>query len=107
MPFEVVLAILVIFVAFPAVIFRGVANVRKANASGKGGGLRASELREIVRDAVEEATAPLHDRIDTLEGLLMGEDPSIAGRIDPELLALDADEEDAEEASPARRRSRS
>lgn len=96
MPFEVVLALLIMLVAFPAVIFRGVANLRRAKSSGKGG-LRASELREIIHEAVEDATAPLHDRIDTLEGLLTGA-PDAPGRIDARLL----DEEDERHAAPRR-----
>ena len=36
----------------------------------KEGSLRTSELKQIVRDAVDEANAPLHQRIDRLEGLL-------------------------------------
>jgi len=34
------------------------------------GSLRTSELKQLVRDAVDEANAPLHQRIDRLEGLL-------------------------------------
>lgn len=36
----------------------------------KEGSLRTSELKQLMREAVDEANAPLHQRIDRLEGLL-------------------------------------
>lgn len=113
MPFEVVLTMLILFVAFPAVLFRGVAHLRRSKASSRGEGLKASDLRQIVEDAVATATEPLHDRIDTLEGLLMGETPGAAasrrGRIAEPLLDdemsddLDGDPAGAREPRRGRR----
>ena len=90
MPFEAVLAILIVFVAFPSVVFRGIARLRRDKAPARSG-LRASDLRAIVHESVEAATQPLHDRIDTLEGLLLG-DPEAGGRIDAALLDIGGDE---------------
>ena len=97
MPEELfVLAIL--FVAFPWVLLRGALALRKAKSSGTG--FTADDLREIVEDAVAQATEPLHDRIDTLEGLLMGD--AAEGRIADALL-----DDEPERDGPARRRRRS
>ena len=66
----------ILFVVFPAVLFNGIAAVKKAKAgTGAGAGeMRASELRRMIGDAVETATAPLAARITDLEERL-GDEP--------------------------------
>lgn len=66
----------ILFVIFPAVLFNGIAAVKKAKAgTGAGAGeMRASELRRMIGDAVEAATAPLAARITDLEERL-GDEP--------------------------------
>ncbi len=71
----------ILFVIFPAVLFNGIAAVKKAKVGdgSKGGELRASELRRMIADAVETAMAPLAARITDLEERL-GDEPVTAIR---------------------------
>ena len=106
----------ILFVIFPAVLFNGIAAVKKAKAgeASKGGDLRASELRRMIADAVETATAPLAARITDLEERL-GDEPvhAIRERIGGTALSAafdpafdpDADLDDAD-GRPVQRRAR-
>ena len=108
-------AIFAVFIGLPWAVFTGIAKVRGASATGRGGEgqeLRASELRRMIEQSVEEATAPLVRRIETLEAIATDEEPGArggAGRLDPATMAdvFDADPEDADEVPAARRRARS
>ena len=105
----------ILFVIFPAVLFNGIAAVKKAKA-GTGavaGEMRASELRRMIRDAVEAATAPLAARITDLEERL-GDEPVHAirerlGGLDAANLSAafdpEADLDDAD-GRPVQRRAR-
>ena len=65
----------ILFVIFPAVLFNGIAAVKKSKLGAGGGGeMRASELRAMILRAVEEATGPLAARITDLEERL-GDEP--------------------------------
>ncbi|MDT0632454.1 hypothetical protein [Rubrivirga litoralis] len=103
-------AIFAVFIGLPWAVFAGIAKVRAANAVGRGGGeeLRASELRAMIEASVEEATAPLVRRIETLEAIATDDEPARAGRLDPATLAdvFDTDLGDADEVPVARRRAR-
>ena len=105
----------------PWAVFSGIAKVKAAGAvgrSGEGQELRASELRHMIEQSVEEATAPLVRRIETLEAIATDDEPhgrrsqpgraGGAGRLDPATLAdvFDTDLEDADEVPAARRRAR-
>ncbi len=81
MPFGTVIGLFVLFVLFPAVLLNGLAAMKKAKAgeASKGGDLRASELRRMIADAVEAATAGLAARITDLEERL-GDEPVSALR---------------------------
>ena len=65
-----IVAIVSIFVILPAIIVQAVTTVKKAKYAAmdsKGGdGLRASDLQRLIQEAVEDAVAPLHDRLDEL-----------------------------------------
>ena len=106
-------AIFAVFIGLPWAVFAGIAKVKAANAAGRvgeGTELRASELRRMIEASVEEATAPLVRRIETLEAIVTDDEPegrrsqprparvaepARAGRLDPALLddapALDDD----------------
>lgn len=110
---EEIVAIVSIFVILPSIIVGAVTKVKAAKyeaqaRSGSGDGLRASELRRLIHDAVEEVVEPLHDRIDDLEARLGGGDVA-APRLDPAVLAdaLDDPEADVDDPAVARRRTRS
>ena len=118
MGFAELLAAVALFVGTPWAVFTGIAKVKAAGASGRGGDgqeLRASELRRMIEASVEEATAPLVRRIETLEAIATDEEPGRAGaqtagagRLDPATLAdvFDTDLDDADEVPAARRRAR-
>ena len=108
-------AVSALFVGMPWAVFTGIAKVK---AAGRGGGegqeLRASELRRMIEQSVEEATAPLVRRIETLEAIATDDEPAAlgrggAGRLDAATLAdvFDTDLDDADEVPAARRRARS
>lgn len=107
----------ILFVLFPAVLFFGIAEMRKAKlkAGQTGGEMRASELRKTIADAVAAATAGLSARVTDLEERLGDEpvsairarvtgerlgDPAISAAFDP-----DADLDDAD-GRPVQRRAR-
>ena len=102
-------AIISILVILPSIIAYSVVSVKRAKyraqESGSSDGLRASDLQRLIREAVEEAVAPLHDRLDALDGPPRRPE---AGRLDPAVLA-DAleDPEDHGEPAAVRRRTRS
>ena len=102
-----VFVVAAIFIGMPWAIFTGIAKV-KAAGTGNGKGLRRSELRQLVEEAVEEATEPLRARIESLEAIAT-EDEHATRRLDAALLAdlespaLVSDEEPA----AVRRRTRS
>lgn len=102
-------AIVSIIVIFPSIIAYAVVSVKKAKyramESGGSDGLRASELQRLIREAVEEAVEPLHDRLDALDA---ADRRPEAARLDPAVLA-DAleDPEDRDEPAAVRRRTRS
>ena len=66
----------ILFVIFPAVLFNGIASVKKARLKDgeKGGEIRASELRRMIEAAVAAATAGLAARVTDLEERL-GDEP--------------------------------
>ena len=109
---EDIVAIISICVILPSIIVGAVTKVKTAKyaaqaRSGSGDGLRASELRRLIHDAVEEAVEPLHERIDSLEARL-GAGGSEPARLDPAVLsdALDDPEADHDDPAVVRRRSR-
>ena len=111
---EEVVAIISIFVILPSIIVGAITKVKAAKyeaqaRSGTGDGLRASELRRLIQDAVEGAVEPLHDRIEQLEDRLGGGPEADTARLDPAVLAdaLDDPEADPDEPAAVRRRSRS
>ncbi len=104
----------ILFVIFPAVLFNGIAAVKKAKAKDgtgdRGGEMRASELRRMIEAAVETATAPLAARITDLEERL-GDEPVHAIRerlAGPALSAAFDPESDVDDADgrPVQRRAR-
>ncbi len=101
-----IVAIVCIFVILPGIIFGTVSEMKKAKyAAQKGDGLRASELKQIIRDAVEAAVVPLEDRIASLEDALSVAgvtipEPESQPLLDPALLADDL-ESDVDEDLPA------
>ena len=106
------LAAVAFFVGMPWAVFSGIAKVKAAKAVEQGG-LRASELEAIIRRAVEDATEPMRQRLETLEAIATDDEPHAldAGRLDAAVLAdaLGADEADPvsrDETAAARRRAR-
>lgn len=105
MAFGEVLTVFILFVVLPAVVFNGIAKLKatKASTASGGDGLRASELQDLIREAVEDAVGPLVHRIADLEERLGDETVddlhARAGRIDPHLIDAPADD-----AGPAERR---
>ena len=71
-----VIFMFILFVIFPAVLFNGIASVKKARLKDgeKGGEIRASELRRMIEAAVAAATAGLAARVTDLEERL-GDEP--------------------------------
>jgi hypothetical protein len=112
-PGAVIAIVAILFVGAPAVIFRGIRSLRVdrngAQAS-RGGEMRASELKAMIRTAVDEATAPLAARVTDLEERL-GDEPvhALRERLDGGTLAgaFDPDAEFDEPASGPARRARS
>ncbi|HLA64402.1 MAG TPA: hypothetical protein VK610_08225 [Rhodothermales bacterium] len=102
-PFFIMMA-LIFFVAFPTVLMVGIRWIKAANreariGEGAPGGLRASELKGLIREAVEEATRPLQARIEELEA--EARPPARLAAPAPRTLALpEADDDDV--AEPAR-----
>lgn len=87
MPFFEFLIVATVFVGLPAVIFDGIAKLKRADAKAKeGGAMRKSELEALIRVAVEDATEPLHRRIETLEAIATSDEPQ-GGRIDAAVLS--------------------
>ncbi len=73
--FEFVLIFSMLFV-LPLTIMKTVLDYKKAKgraqeSEGEGAGVTAGELRRLLREAVEEANAPLLDRIDELEARML------------------------------------
>ena len=101
-PFEAAvagLAIVSMFVVMPAIIaFATVRSRRK----GRGQEMRRSELDAAIGAAVDEATAPLRRRIETLEAIATATD----GRLDPSLLDDPLEAGTADPAAGAPRRTR-
>ena len=106
----------ILFVIFPAVLFNGIARVKKAKGATGAGEMRASELRAMISAAVETATAGLAARVTDLEERL-GDEPVAAIRarvgspaapgLDARTLSatFDADLDDAD-GRPVQRRAR-
>lgn len=85
---------LIVFVGGPWAVFTGIAKVKAAGVAKtvRSGGLRRSELKAMVEDAVADATAPLRARIQSLEAIVTDEDDAAAKRLDAALLdELEAD----------------
>ena len=57
-----------------------------ASAGTPGGSLTASELRRILEEAVANATRPLQEQLDELEGLLRAEGRALPSRNEPKAL---------------------
>lgn len=102
--------IALLFVAMPAVILSGIRSIKRekyraeaerSSRAPAGEGMRASELKALVRAAVDEATAPLAARITDLEERL-GDEPvhALRERIGGSALA-DAFDPDAEFDDPS------
>jgi hypothetical protein len=72
------------------------------------GSLRTSELKQLVRDAVDEANAPLYDRIDDLEQQISAaaDPPRLAARSDQILSSKLLEEVEELEEVPTRPRRR-
>lgn len=102
---EELVAIVSIFVILPSIILHYVTQIKRSKyeaQQGSGDGLRASELQRLIREAVEDAVEPLHERLDALEAR------ALEARLDPAVLADALDDPEAdEEAAAARRRTRS
>ena len=95
---------LIVFVGGPWAVFTGIAKVKAAGAakSVKAGGLRMSELKALVEEAVADATAPLRARIESLEAIVTDEEAT--HRLDAALLAdLEGDPDDEEPLHISRR----
>ena len=109
------LVVLALFVILPAIIMRGIRDIKAAkyaSRNGTGAELRASDLRQLVREAADEAVAPLAARVADLEERLGDESvASLRSRLDPALVA-DAMEHhlapsfESDGASGARQRTR-
>jgi len=92
-----VLALIMIFGVFPSILFTFIVRLKQAKyaaSAGTGDGLRASELKRIIREAVEEAVEPLEDRIAELESALDASGVTLPDldrqpQLDPALLADD------------------
>ena len=114
MELEPVLVCFILFVMFPAVLMKGIAGIKAAKArasAGTGDEMSASELRSLVREAAEDAVAPLSARLADLEERLGDESvASLRARIDPALLAdaleTDLTDEHGEPTAAVRRRTR-
>ena len=106
MEFGEIVAMLIVFVGGPWAVFTGIAKVKAAGAANSiksGSGLRMSELKGLVEDAVADATAPLRARIEHLEAIATEDDHS-SRRLDAALLAdLQSDLDDHEMARSPRR----
>ena len=105
------MAAIALFVGAPWAVFTGIAKVKAAGSSGRGQGMRRSELEALIRAAVEDEVAPLRRRLETLEAIVTDEDAA-TDRIDPAVLAdvLEPDgarEGRVEAPAAARRRARS
>ena len=124
MEFFEFLTVIGVVIGGPWALFTGIAKVKAAGATGRSGGegteIRASELRRMIEASVDEATAPLVRRIETLEAIVTDDDPGDrvrlsdtqpagAGRLDPATLAdvFDTDFDEDHEVPAARRRARS
>ena len=106
MVFTEVFAIAAIFIGAPWAVFTGIAKVKAANAK-QGAGMRMSELRQLVDEAVADATAPLRARIETLEAIAT-EDEHATRRLDAALLAdLEAPEPTDDAPAVVQHRTRS
>lgn len=73
--FEFVLIFSMLFV-LPITIMKTIFDYKKAKgraevSEGEASGVTAGELRRLLREAVEEANAPLLDRIDELEARML------------------------------------
>ena len=109
--------VLIVFIVFGSIVltirtFVSYFKWKNENkGAGKEGSLRTSELKALIREAVEEANVPLHRRIDELEEMLDEQQrPRLmpAEREDPLLASLteeDEDHEGAPETVRARQRS--
>ncbi|GAB5535738.1 MAG: hypothetical protein Rubg2KO_19870 [Rubricoccaceae bacterium] len=109
MEFGEILAMLIVFVGAPWAVFTGIAKVKATNAAktvSSGSGLRMSELKAMVEDAVADATGPLRARIESLEAIVT-EDEDATRRLDAALLADLEGDGDGDELANQRRRVRS
>ncbi len=114
MEMEPILISFFLFVLFPAVIFKGIARIKAAKATAQASSaeeMTASDLRAIVREAVEDAIAPLSTRIADIEDRLGDESvESLRARLDPALLSdlveADLTDEPGEATAAVRRRTR-
>lgn len=101
------MAAIALFVGMPWAVFTGIAKVK---AAGRGPGepagrnqLRRSELEVMIEDAVDDATAELRRRIETLEAIAIDEERA-QDRLDAAVLADALEPDDLEEAPAAARR---
>lgn len=111
MPFEIfIIAIVAISVGAGAVItivksVLGYLDRREERQlGGKTGGVTTSELRRLMQEAAEAATAPLHDRLDALEQRI--DAGGLPAHREPPLLEGPADQEEPTASSPSRPRER-
>ncbi|HLA64401.1 MAG TPA: hypothetical protein VK610_08220 [Rhodothermales bacterium] len=97
----------ILFVAFPAVLMKGISRLRRERAenAGAGGALRMSELERMIAGAVAHATAPMLARIETLEAIVTERDEPVARLAAPsrDRLALPAPDDEEEMAAPRAR----
>lgn len=95
----------ILFVAFPAVLMKGIARLRRERAETTGGALRMSELERMIAGAVARATEPMLERIETLEAIVTERDEPAARLSAPsrDRVALPAMDDADEVAAPRAR----
>lgn len=108
MEFGEFMGMLVALVLFPAVLFNGIAKIRRARAgqaTPSGEALKVSELKAMIQEAVAAETTPLRERIEWLEAMEAARTDDVrllSAAPSAPLLALD-DDARPPEAQPALR----
>jgi hypothetical protein len=108
--------VFILFVILPSIIFGFIKDIKKEKykamaSTGKAeDGIRASDLRDILREAVEDAVAPLDARIEQLEADLrasgvIAPEARLSAAVLADALDDDLEEEDALDTPAPRLRS--